>query len=176
MGGLVAAYKKRPVKQPVFDGIQVLIGYSNVQVPSTMNRPSDRLISRSTISPGVCRSALRAAYRMSVLFLPCAFSVSFFVCFYCSTVLLMRKAHVSHVLHCNSAYILFCPKAKKKCRKLAFSALWKHEYMISAWRTAVHDVQPSGRTSRNRSSILLDFTRFFKPFALRPPVLKPTIL
>ena len=132
MGGLVAAYKKRPVKQPVFDGIQVLIGYSNVQVPSTMNRPSDRLISRSTISPGVCRSALRAAYRMSVLFLPCAFSVSFFVCFYCSTVLLMRKAHVSHVLHCNSAYILFCPKAKKKCRKLAFSALWKHEYMISA--------------------------------------------
>ena len=74
MGGLVAAYKKRPVKQPVFDGIQVLIGYSSVQVPSTMNRPSDRLISRPTISPGVCR----AAYRMSVLFLPCAFSVSFF--------------------------------------------------------------------------------------------------
>ena len=35
-----------------------------------------------TISPGVCRSVLRAAYRMSVLFLPCAFSVSFFVCFY----------------------------------------------------------------------------------------------
>jgi hypothetical protein len=40
----------------------------------------------------------------------------------------------------------------------------------------VHDVQPSDRTSRNRSSILLDFTRFFKLFALRPPVLKPTIL
>ena len=119
VGGLVAAYKKRPVKQPVFDGIQVLIGYSSVQVPSTMNRPSDRLISRPTISPGVCR----AAYRMSVLFLPCAFSVLFFVCFYCSTVLLMRKAHVSHVLHCNSAYILFCPKIKKKCRKLSFSAL-----------------------------------------------------
>ena len=77
MGGLVAAYKKQPVKQPVFDGIQVLIGYSSVQVPSTMNRPSDRLISRPTISPGVCRSALRAAYRMSVPFLPCAFSVSF---------------------------------------------------------------------------------------------------
>ena len=69
--------EKRPVKQPVFDGIQVSIGYSSVQVPSTMNRPSDRLISRPTISPGVCRSALRAAYRMSVLFLPCAFSVSF---------------------------------------------------------------------------------------------------
>ena len=60
----------------------------------------------------------------------------FFVCFYCSTVLLMRKAHVSHVLHCNSAYILFCPKIKKKCRKLAFSALWKHEYMISACWTS----------------------------------------
>ena len=71
-----------PKGEPVFDGIQVSIGYSSVQVPSTMNRPSDRLISRPTISPGVCRSVLRAAYRMSVLFLPCAFSVSFFVCFY----------------------------------------------------------------------------------------------
>ena len=173
MGGLVAAYKKRPVKQPVFDGIQVLIGYSSVQVPSTMNRPSDRLISRPTISPGVCRSVLRAAYRMSVLFLPCAFSVSFFVCFYRSTVLLMRKAHVSHVLHCNSAYILFCPNIKKKCRKLAFSALWKHKYMISAWRTAVHDVQPSDRTARVFELFSLDTPGFSGFLPLSYPVCGP---
>ena len=158
------------MKQPVFDGIQVSIGYSSVQVPSTMN---NRVISRPTISPGVCRSAVRAAYRMSVLFLPCAFSVSFFVCFYCSTVLLMRKAHVSHVLHCNSAYILFCPKIKKKCRKLAFSALWKHEYMISACWTAVHDVQPSDRTARVFELFSLDTPGFSVFLPLSYPVCGP---
>ena len=126
------------MKQPVFDGIQVSIDCSSVQVPSTMNRPSDRLISRPTISPGVCRSALRAAYRMSVLFLPCAFSVSFFVCFYCSTVLLMRKAHVSHVLHCNSAYIVLS-KNKEKVQKTCVFCTLKAQILISAWRTAERD-------------------------------------
>ena len=52
----------------------------------------------------------------------------------------------------------------------------KIETKLSAWRTAARGELPSSRTSRNRSSILLDFTRFFKLFALRPPVLKPTIL
>ena len=52
----------------------------------------------------------------------------------------------------------------------------KIETKLSAWRTAARGELPSSRTSRNRSSILLDFTRFFKHFALRPPVLKPTIL
>ena len=96
-----------------------------------------------------------------------------FFCFYCSTVLLMRKAHVSHVLHCNSAYILFCPKIKKKCRKLAFSALWKHEYMISAWRTAVHDVQPSDRTARVFELFFLDIPGFSGFRLLSYPVCGP---
>ena len=52
----------------------------------------------------------------------------------------------------------------------------KIERKLNAWRTAARGELPSSRTSRNRSSILLDFTRFFKLFALRPPVLKPTIL
>lgn len=52
----------------------------------------------------------------------------------------------------------------------------KIETKLSAWRTAARGELPSSRTSRNRSSILLDFTRFFRLFALRPPVLKPTIL
>ena len=103
VGGVVAAYKKRPVKQPVFDGIQVLIGYSSVQVPSTMNRPSDRLISRPTISPGICRSVVRAAYRMSVLFLPCAFSVSFFC------LLLLPHGFIDEKSTCFSCFALqFC--------------------------------------------------------------------
>ena len=52
----------------------------------------------------------------------------------------------------------------------------KSETKLSAWRTVARGELPSSRTSQNRSSILLDFTRFFKLFALRPPVLKPTIL
>ena len=160
------------MKQPVFDGIQVLIDCSSGQVPSTMN---NRLISRPTISPGVCRSVGPCSISNRAFCLCHVHSpFRFFVCFYCRTVLLMRKAHVSHVLHCNSAYILFCSKAKKKCRKLAFSALRKHKYMISAWRTAVRDELPSGRTH-----LILDpkspvFMRVFGLPSLSKPIGKPT--
>ena len=125
VGGLVAAYKKRPVKQLVFDGIQVLIGYSSVQIPSTINRPGDRLISRPTISPGVCRSAVRAVYRSSVLSLPCAFSVSFFC------LLLLQHGFIDEKSTCFSCFALqFCiytvlSENKEKVQKTCVSCTLK---------------------------------------------------
>ena len=157
------------MKQPVFDGIQVSIDCSSGQVPSTMN---NRLISRPTISPGVCHSAVRAVYRSSVLSLPCAFSVSFFVCFYCSTVLLMRKAHVSHVLHCNSAYILFCLKKEKVQKTCVFCTL-KAQILISAWRTAERDERLWDRTARVFELFFLDIPGFSGFLPLSYPVCGP---
>ena len=123
-----------------FDRLQQRAGTEHhEQTRRQADQPADNLAGSLPFSAPCSISNERSVFAMCIL-------CFVFVCFYCSTVLLMRKAHISHVLHCNSAYILFCPKIKKKCRKLAFSALWKHEYMISAWRTAVHDVQPSDRT------------------------------
>ena len=66
----------------------------------------------------------------------------FRVYFYCSTVLLMRKAHV---LHCNSAYIVLSIN-KEKVQKTCVFCILKAQILISAWRTAVRDVLPWGRT------------------------------
>ena len=145
MVGLVAAYKKTTDetagfwRDTGFDRLQQRAGTEHhEQTRRQADQPADNLDGNLPFSAPCSISIERFVFAMCIL-------CFVFVCFYCSTVLLMRKAHVSHVLHCNSAYILFCPKIKKKCRKLAFSALWKHEYIISAWRTAVHDVQPSDR-------------------------------
>ena len=138
-----------------FDRLQQRAGTEHhEQTRRQADQPADNLAGSLPFSAPCSISNERSVFAMCILRFV-------FVCFYYSTVLLMRKAHVSHVLHCYSAYILFCPKAKKKCRKLAFSALWKHEYMISAWRTAVHDVQPSDRTKHLYGAFFLDITGFF---------------
>ena len=67
----------------------------------------------------------------------------------------------------------FVRKYRKKCRKLAFSALLKHEYMIGAWRTAVHDVQPSDRTKHLYGAFFLDITGFSGFLLLSYPVCGP---
>ena len=67
----------------------------------------------------------------------------------------------------------FVRKYRKKCRKLAFSALLKHEYMISAWRTAVHDVQPSDRIARVFELFFLDIPGFSGFLLLSYPVCGP---
>lgn len=132
------------MKQPVFDGIQVSFDCSSRQVPSTMN---NRLISRPTISPGVCRSAVRAVYRSSVLSLPCAFSVSFF------GLLLLQHSFIDEKSTCFSCLALqFCiytvlSKNKEKVQKTCVFCTLKAQILISAWRTAVHDVLPSDRIS-----------------------------
>ena len=114
-----------------FDRLQQRAGTEHhEQTKRQADQPADNLAGSLPFSAPCSISNERSVFAMCIL------RFVFFVCFYCSTVLLMRKAHVSHVLHCNSAYILFCPKRKKKCRKLAFSALWKHEYMISACWTS----------------------------------------
>ena len=131
------------MKQPVFDGIQVSIDCSSGQVPSTMN---NRLISRPTISPGVCRSAVRAVYRSSVLSLPCAFSVSF------SGLLLLQHSFIDEKSTCFSCFALqFCiyivlSKNKEKVQKTCVFCTLKAQILISACWTAEHDVQPSDRT------------------------------
>ena len=86
----------------------------------------------------------------------------FFVYFYCSTVLSMRKAHVSHVLHCNSAYIVLSIN-KEKVQKTCVFCTSKAQILISACWTAVRDVLPSDRTTcpwSEKSSIHAGF-RFF---------------
>ena len=74
MGGLVAAYKKRPVKQPVFDGIQVSIGYSSVQVPSNheqtkrqADQPADNLAGSLPFSAPCSISNERSVFAMCIL-------------------------------------------------------------------------------------------------------------
>ena len=67
------------------------------------------------------------------------------------------------LMFCIAILHIYCfvRKYRKKCRKLAFSALLKHEYMISAWRTAVHDVQLSDRIKHLYGAFFLDITGFF---------------
>ena len=69
----------------------------------------------------------------------------FFVYFYCSTVLSMRKAHVSPVLHCNSAYIVLSINKEKVQKTCVFCTL-KAQILISAWWTAERDERLWDRT------------------------------
>ena len=158
------------MKQPVFDGIQVSFDCSSRQVPSTMN---NRLISRPTISPGVCRSAVRAVYRSSVLSLPCAFSVSFF------GLLLLQHSFIDEKSTCFSCLALqFCiytvlSKNKEKVQKTCVFCTLKAQILISAWRTAVHDVLPSDRITQVFELFFLDIPGFSGYLLLSYPVCGP---
>ena len=73
---------------------------------------------------------------------PCSISIERFVFAMCilrfvfgSTSIAARfywwEKHMFLMFCIAILHILFCPKIKKKCRKLAFSALWKHKYWLA---------------------------------------------
>ena len=124
-----------------FDRLQQRTGTKHhEQTRRQADQPADNRAGSLPFSAPCSISSERSVFAMCVL--------RFVFC-----LLLFQHGFIDEKSTCFSCFALqfciyiVCPKIKKKCRKLAFSALWKHEYMISAWRTAVHDVQPSDRTS-----------------------------
>ena len=160
MVGLVAAYKKTTDETA---GFWRDTGFVRLQQRAGTEHHEQQADQPATISPGVCRSSVRAVYRSSVLSLPCAFSVSFF------GLLLLQHGFIDEKSTCFSCFALqFCiyivsSKNKEKVQKTCVFCTFKAQILISACWTVERDEQLWDRTTcpwSEKSSIHAGFRAF----------------